>query len=137
MTNVDAEIAFLKDSTGDDFFKRLEKHIECVIPVNVKKILALNSYDNVKALSEFDTKSIEEIESFMRCDFKEEMIDDNETINDYFGIFSKSQQNFKILSGQCKLINNLADVCRKLCRRDRTQQEVRSVVEPETKSKVT
>ena len=124
--SADSERKPLKECTGDDFFKSLEEHVDCVIPATVKKLLTVNSYDNAKALSEFDHTSIEEIESFMRHDFNKDMIEDNETIRDYYGVFSKNQQNFKIVSGQSKIIRSLGDACRKLCGIESSPESVTS-----------
>lgn len=56
---------------------------------------------------------MEEIEDFVRNNLTSAMLKDD-SVNDYLGIFSQDQKNFKILSGQKRMLQVISEYCQTL-----------------------
>lgn len=84
------------------------------IPIVLQKILKLNDLDNVGICSKINDETITEVEIFMKTIFDQDMISANETIDEYLGIFHKSQQKFQFTTGQKHLIKIIRDSCEEL-----------------------
>ena len=82
-----------------------------MIPASLKKILTLCCYDRAISLSQFDDTSIEEVESFVRNIFNSGMMEENGSITDYLGRFSKNQSAYIIMSGEKKILKKISEIC--------------------------
>lgn len=54
------------------------------------------------------------IESFIRSDLEQNMLRD-ETLSQYLGIFANDQKKFRLVSGQMRILNAIAEYCKRLC----------------------
>lgn len=105
----------LKNASGSEFFDNLEKYIGFQLPLSLKLILSLNAYETAYAISELDVSAFEEIETFMRKDFTEEMLRDCIAVmNDYLGVYEHCPDKFKILSGHKKFMCTICRECKNL-----------------------
>ena len=102
---------FLK-SSGNDLFNLREEHLNTTIPAVVKNNLILAEYDRPIVLAKFDDAAIRSIEEDLRSNFDEKMMLVGETIEQYFGRFSKCQEKFKFVDGQRKWFSIITDTCR-------------------------
>lgn len=104
----------LLESTGDEFFVLFEKYAKLVLPDTLKRTLCLCCYDRVASLSQFDERSVTEIEEFIRCTFNKDMVGKNASIENYLGIFSNNQEKFILMSGEKKLLKRVSEICLQL-----------------------
>lgn len=51
----------------------------------------------------------------MKNDFNEHMIEGDEKIDDYLGVYKNSQNDFKLLSGHKLLVEIIREKCTSLC----------------------
>lgn len=102
----------ISEVSGDSFFQFLESQLKTSIPSYVKNILKMNGFYNAFMLSKLVESKISQIEVFMRNDFEEFMIPETESMDDYLGVYKKSQNKFKFLCGHKTLLEIMADACR-------------------------
>lgn len=98
----------------NDFFEIIEKYVECRIPPQMRNILKINSCTSAIALSRGYDMLVTEIEHFMKYQFNYDMLTTGESMQDYFGIFVNDKRNFKLLSGQKRMLQVLHEYCRLL-----------------------
>lgn len=91
----------------EDVFKEAENALSTTIPNNIKKLLTINGYDDKKALSFVDEKSLDTIEVFA-IEVLPNLIDSDEYAS-YYGIFKNNIKKFQILSGFRKRILMVAE----------------------------
>lgn len=108
------EESSLKQSSGDEFYKQLEAFINFKIPPVIKNILRITQHNCAYSFLNFNEKSLNEIETFMRNDFNDDMIDDGSSTKDYLGFFWQAQEKFKLICGQTAIITNIAVECQRL-----------------------
>ncbi len=111
MTNVSL-VNQLKMCSENDFFEIIEKYVECRLPSQMRNILKLNSCTSAIALSRGYDTLVSEIEHFMKYQFNDDMLANGESIKDYIGIFVNDKRNFKLLSGQKRMLQVLHEYCR-------------------------
>lgn len=104
----------LKMCNESHFFKVLEECVQCRIPSQLKKILTLHSYNSAISLSGGLCKIIESIESFMRHQFTQSIIMDDESSVDYLGIWVNDQKKFQLMSGQKRMLEVFVQYCSEL-----------------------
>lgn len=101
-------------SSGDDFFKLLEKHLKTEIPLLIKKVLSFCAYNCAIVLSKLDEASITSMENDLRESLDAVMLDPNtEKMEDFLGRFAKCQNKFKFMDGQRKWLEIIAKTCRR------------------------
>lgn len=113
MTNVSLKNQ-LKMCSAYDFFEIIEKYVECRIPCQMRNILRINSCTSAIALSRGCDTLVSEIEHFMKYQFNDDMLTSGESMKDYLGIFVNDKRNFKLLSGQKRMLQVLHEYCRLL-----------------------
>lgn len=101
----------LLNSDGSEFFKLISDHINIQIPIVLQKILTINDLANAGICSTINDNTILEAELFIRNVFDKDMIPETEKMEDYLGLFHKSQQKFQFTTGQKHLINIIRDNC--------------------------
>lgn len=90
-----------------EFLMEVEKSLGIQVPIQLKKLLAINGYTNVKIIATITEEDLNEIENFARNDLPY-LIDKSE-YNDYYGVFAKSTDTFKILNGHRKMLKMIQD----------------------------
>lgn len=108
MTNVS------RHSTDAEFFKCLESIINFKIPSVIQNILSVTQYTSAYAFRNFDKSSLTEIETFMRNDFHVDMVPDGQLTTDFLGYYWRTQDKFKLVGGQIKVIERIARECQQL-----------------------
>ncbi|XP_033219561.1 uncharacterized protein LOC117174499 isoform X2 [Belonocnema kinseyi] len=86
---------------------------KATIPLYLKNLLMMTEFDNLPSLEGLDTQQVEMMESFAQTEM-ENLIDPENPLTDYYGIYGKYSKNFKILPGHRILLKELRDYCRKL-----------------------
>lgn len=102
----------LLNAEGEIFFTLLVQFFTLKIPIYMKKILILSGYDNIITLSKLNNEHICEIEEFMQNNFVANMMKENETIEQYLGIYKNSQKNFQFVSGHKVLLRTMSSYCK-------------------------
>lgn len=100
-------------ATGDVFFRCIESQLKTAIPTYVKKILKMNGFCTAFMISKLVDSKISEIETFMREDFEDFMIEDNESVDDYLGVYKNCPKKFKFLCGHKTILEIMRDACKK------------------------
>ncbi len=118
----------LKMCDKTQFFEILEKCVKCRVPLQLRKILTINSRNNAIALSDNLSKIIREIEHFMRHDFTDNMLNDGETKVDFMGIWIDNQKGFQLMSCQKRMISLFVEYCSGLYPRDDAEPDDSSEV---------
>lgn len=103
----------LSTQVDDDWWTKTERILRISIPQYLKNLLTLTGYDNVLSLKSFKPEDIDELETFGRTEM-ELFCDSNKPQSDYYGIYSKNKDNFKILPGHKRLLFGLVEYCGKL-----------------------
>lgn len=96
------------------FFQTLERCVDCIIPVQLKNILTITSYNSAIAMSVYVNVAIAEMEDFMRTHFNQSMIRKSDNLVDYLGIFEDDPMQFQLLCGQKRMLYVLFEHCTKL-----------------------
>lgn len=109
------EFKDIKKSNGDEFFAAIDNHIKCKIPQYVKNVLVLTGFDNAMVFSKFTSASCQEIEEFMQNVFSDKMLQPNNEIIHFLGIYAKCQKQFKFLPGHKAMLNIIAETCKRIC----------------------
>lgn len=104
----------LKESIGDIFFASLKNYVGFEVPLKLQLILSLNAYKTAYAISQLNDNDIEEMESFVRIEFHEQMVTGPNKTADYLGVYEHRQDKFKFLSGEKKFLCQIAESCRKI-----------------------
>lgn len=104
----------LLNTCGIAFFSNVESHLKTTIPLCLKKILMFNDVDSAVVFSKLDEIGIKTIEDFIRKSLHRDMLDENESLADYLGKFTKCQQLFQFSYGQKILLNLIVETCKNL-----------------------
>lgn len=99
-------------SSGSEFFTLLEKKLKVKIPIYVKNVLKISGFDNVLIMSKMKDESILQMEHFMQNEFIDIMIEERQSIDDYYGIYKNARNNFKFLCGHKLLLKTLSKFCK-------------------------
>lgn len=88
------------------FWKLLEKAKGIELPVYVKNILDMNSFNHPIVFQGINEKVIDELESFARETMRE-LLDEDVDLKLFYGMFHKTPQKFKFAMGDRHLLVNL------------------------------
>lgn len=83
-----------------------------LVPVQFKKILKLHDCDSVLILSKFTKDTIYQLEQFMKKEFTAHLIERDEEIEEYLGIFTNCQNSFRFSEGHKIMLRIIVKICK-------------------------
>ena len=100
---------------GEIFFTELGNYLRTEIPLLLKNILLVMEVDRAAILSTFDDNSINEIEQYMKRDFKAtDMLRPNDELKNYLGKYVDRQKDFVLSYGHKLMVNAMVQGSRKI-----------------------
>lgn len=94
------------ESNFNKFWPKLEALSGVEIPVYIKNILRLNSFDNYLSFCSLNLEMLSELETFVKEDMLD-LIEDDCNLQNYFGIYHKNPTKFRFLMGDKALLIRL------------------------------
>ena len=102
------------DANSETIWDELQRHMMCVLPKSVKKILEYQGYDNLVCLSKLKPETVAEVESFVRESFSD-LIEDKKALLECIAPF-KDRQRFRFLPGHVLLFEPLGKAAEDILR---------------------
>lgn len=88
----------------DEFWSFIESKIYCNVPQYLKNLLRIKGLDDAITIQLINDEVIEHLEVFVKNGGLIPFIPDNADLKDFFGIFEKIQDKFKIVPGHKVLL---------------------------------
>ena len=83
----------------------IKENLDIILPTYLKNVLVYTGFDSSAALSELTVADFSLIEDFVRNELQDILsLERNVQYDDFYGIYSSSKSNFKILPGHKKLL---------------------------------